>query len=67
MIYEIGESAGRVWQFLSEHPGSTPEQIKNTLRLKENLLHMSIGWLAREGKLVFEEHGKTMQLSLAGE
>ena len=67
MIYEIGESAGKVWQYLSEHPGSTPEHIGKALKLKESLLYSAIGWLSREGKLSFEEHGKTTKLSLSAE
>lgn len=67
MIYKIGESAGRVWQFLSEHPGSALEHIQKALKLKDNLLYMGIGWLAREGKLTFETNGKTTKLSLSPE
>jgi hypothetical protein len=65
MIYEIGESAGKVWQYLNEHPASTPEQINKVLKLKENLLYMAIGWLAREGKLAFDVRGKTTKLSVS--
>lgn len=67
MIYEIGESAGKVWQYLNEHPRSTPEQMGKALKLKESLVHAAIGWLAREGKLAFEAHGKTTRISLSAE
>ena len=67
MIYEIGESAGKVWQFLSEHAGSTPEHIGKGVKLKESLLYAAIGWLAREGKLSFEGHDKTTKISLSAE
>ncbi len=67
MIYEIGESAGKVWQYLNEHPASTPEQMGKALRLKESLVYSAIGWLAREGKITFETHGKTTKISLSAE
>jgi len=64
MVYEIGESAGKVWQYLNEHPLSTPEQVNRSLKLQESLFYMAVGWLAREDKLAFEGEGKTMKLSL---
>jgi hypothetical protein len=67
MINEIGETAGKVWQYLSQHPGSTPAHIARALRVKDDLLNMAIGWLAREGKLNFELQGKTTRLTLVTE
>lgn len=64
MVYEIGESAGKVWQYLNEHLSSTPEQVNKSLKLQESRFYMAVGWLAREDKLAFEGEGKTMKLSL---
>ncbi len=64
MINEIGESAGAVWQYLNEHSTATAQQINQTLKLDEALLYMAIGWLAREGKLVFGGEGTELTLSL---
>jgi Winged helix-turn-helix domain (DUF2582) len=64
VTYEIGEGAGRIWQFLSEHPASTWEQIKKDLKLDTNVFFMSVGWLAREGKLLFDGEGKKTKVSL---
>ncbi len=65
MINEIGESAGRVWQYLDEHSPATPREINKALKLDELLLYMAIGWLAREGKVVFNGEGKGTKVSLA--
>ena len=65
MTEEIGETAGKLWQFLKEHPSATMEQIAKELSLKEASVCMAIGWLAREGKLAFESEGKKTKLSLA--
>lgn len=64
MVHDIGESAGRIWQYLSENSPAALEQMNKSLKLKESLFYMAIGWLAREDKLTFEEAGKTMKLSL---
>ncbi len=64
MSYEIGEGAGRIWQFLKENPPSTLEQIKKNLDLDASLFCMSIGWLAREDKLIFDGQGKKTRVSL---
>jgi len=64
MTYEIGEGAGRIWQFLSEHPASTLEQINKDLKLDASLFSMSVGWLAREDKLIFDGEGKKAKLFL---
>jgi hypothetical protein len=67
MINEIGETAGKLCRYLSQHPGSTPAHIARALRLKDDLLNKAIGWLAREGKLNFEPQGKTTRLTLVAE
>jgi hypothetical protein len=64
MEHEIGEGAGRIWQFLSANPGSTLEQIHKATQLDANLVCMSIGWLARENKIAFDGEGKKTKLSL---
>lgn len=67
MVQEIGENAGKVWDYLESHPGATIEQIQKELSLKERTVCMSLGWLAREGKLAFENEGKKTKLFLAGQ
>ena len=61
---EIGELAGRVWQYLSENPASSVGKIGRSLGASNDLLYMSVGWLAREDKLIFESSGKQMKVSL---
>ena len=67
MINEIGENAGKVWQYLNEHSPATPREISKALKLDEPLLYMAIGWLSREDKIVFSGQGKALKMSLAGE
>ncbi len=58
MEAQIGESAGKVWQTLHANGTMPKAQIAKTTGLSSDMLNMAIGWLAREGKLVFSK-GKT--------
>lgn len=67
MIAQIGEMAGIVWHFVSEHPGVTTGHIRKELKVEDQMLHLALGWLAREGKLQMEAGKKTIKISLAGD
>ncbi len=64
MKSKIGEGAGRIWEFVKEHPALSLDQINKDLKLDTGLFFMSVGWLAREDKLVFDGKGKKTKLSL---
>ena len=58
MDMEIDEAAGWIWQYLAEHGEMTLPQLQRVTTLSAYLLHMGVGWLAREDKLcVRQEHG----------
>ena len=48
---EIGQTAGQVWGFLDAHGESSTLQIRSSLKITQTLLFLSLGWLAREGKV----------------
>ena len=52
MDRQIGEAAGRIWQYLAQHGAATLPQLQRGTALPERLVHMGVGWLAREDKLV---------------
>ncbi|HML75346.1 MAG TPA: winged helix-turn-helix domain-containing protein [Anaerohalosphaeraceae bacterium] len=66
MQEKIGQAAGAVWQYLaqSQEPVSLATLAKKA-DLNSQTAAMAIGWLARENKLVFQEKGKTLLVSLA--
>ena len=64
MDTEIGEAAGRIWQYLAEHGEVTLRQLQRGTTLPERLLHMGVGWLAREDKLCFKQERGVLKLSL---
>ena len=61
---EIGEAAGRIWKYLAEHGETTLRQLQRGTTLPERLLHMGIGWLAREDKLYFVQERGIVKFSL---
>jgi Winged helix-turn-helix domain (DUF2582) len=64
MDMEIGEAAGRIWQYLAEHGETTLRQLQRETTLSERLLHMGVGWLAREDKLCFRQARGSLKLAL---
>ena len=60
----IGDTAGRIWKLLSEKGPHSPTAISKVLGLKTTEVERGIGWLAREGKLSFQQ-SKTGGITLA--
>ena len=54
MINKIGENAGLVWGAL-QNGAQGVKAIKKATKLKNEELYLALGWLAREGKLNFQE------------
>lgn len=61
---KIGSNAGLVWAAL-ENGELEVKAVKKTTKLTEKDLNLALGWLAREGKLLFKEEGKDLYISLA--
>jgi Winged helix-turn-helix domain (DUF2582) len=67
MDTQIGEAAGRIWQYLAEQGEATLPQLQRGTTLPERLLLMGVGWLAREDKLGFVQECGGLKLSLQTE
>ncbi len=52
----IGTWAGMVWNALNEADVLGVKQIKKMTKLKDKEVFAALGWLAREGKVSFEEN-----------
>ncbi len=60
----IGANAGKIWNAL--HEGAlTAKALKKATKLKEADLNLALGWLAREGKLAFNEAEEDIIIALA--
>ncbi|KAA6301832.1 MAG: hypothetical protein EZS26_001995 [Candidatus Ordinivivax streblomastigis] len=55
MKEKIGIDAGSVWSVLSESGAKSLKELKKLAKLTEKDLYAALGWLAREGKLSFED------------
>ncbi len=51
---KIGINAGAVWSALAEGELNV-KAIKKSTKLAEKDLNLALGWLAREGKIAFNE------------
>ena len=63
----IGALAGSVWNSLNEADVLGTKQLKKVAKIKtDKELYAALGWLAREGKINFQdsEDGKELLISL---
>ena len=64
MIEKIGQNAGLVWGAL-QNGALELKALKKATKLKNDELFLALGWLAREGKLCFEENEADLCIALA--
>jgi len=64
MTIDIGETAGKVWQFLSDRGEVTTARLIREIGGPRDLVQRAIGWLAREDKVVFENSAGTEKIHL---
>ena len=56
MIELIGTNAGLVWNVLNEGGKMSVKAVKKATKIKtEKDVYAALGWLAKEGKLAFED------------
>ncbi|MDR2916453.1 MAG: winged helix-turn-helix domain-containing protein [Tannerella sp.] len=65
-IESIGTVAGAVWTALSTSGKMTIKELKKVTKIKtDKELFSALGWLAKEGKLIFKEKGEDLFVWLA--
>jgi hypothetical protein len=60
----IGATAGKIWNYLTGNGSTTSMKIKADLGISNSLLYLSLGWLAREGKIEIAETNDVFKISL---
>lgn len=60
----IGNTAGHVWQFLQQKGVSSLTAVERGVKAPKPMVHMGLGWLAREGKISVQQEGRTVQVRL---
>ncbi len=64
MIDEIGNTAGKIWSYLSKNGEATINKLSQEVGEPERAILMGIGWLAREDKLAFISKGRFKYIAL---
>jgi hypothetical protein len=60
----IGQTAGEVWKTLSENEELSVARLPKILKSKPLIIHLALGWLVREDKIVCRPKGNTIMVSL---
>ena len=64
MITEIGIAAGEIWHFLDQHGETSLSIFVKSIDKREDLVLMSLGWLAREGHVILRQTDSDYKISL---
>jgi hypothetical protein len=64
MKEKIGTNAGIIWTYLDAEGNKSLKEIKKACKLTEKDLYAALGWLAREGKITFNELKDDLQVVL---
>ena len=63
-VEQIGETAGTIWQILSEDGSLSMAKLVKTVGEPRDTVMQALGWLAREEKLCIDEAGRSRIVSL---
>jgi hypothetical protein len=61
---QVGETAGKIWNLLSDEGPQTFPQLKKKLNGTGELLSFALGWLAREDKVDITQEKKIVKVAL---
>lgn len=63
-VQSIGQTAGEVWHFLHSKGNLSLSAVESEVHAPKPMVHMAIGWLAREGKLDLIQEKRTIKIWL---
>ena len=61
---KVGETAGAVWQILSERGPQTLAQLKKAIKEPSEVVLFAVGWLAREDNIDLAADKRGFKVSL---
>ena len=64
MLESIGSVAGAIWHYLKNNNEATVTKLTREIGVNERTVLMGVGWLAREGKLDFEQRKQGTYITL---
>ena len=62
---QIIESAGQIYNYLSNKGEVSINKMKKDLSLNENFAEMGLGWLSREDKISYTQKPKSVTVRLS--
>lgn len=62
---KIGETAGNIWTILKERDSVAISSLPGILNENSSIVNQALGWLAREGKIDYQQEGRKTVISLA--
>ena len=64
MLDNIGNVAGAIWRYLEINNEASVTKLTREVGENERTVLMGVGWLAREGKLNFEQRKQGIYITL---
>ena len=64
MLDNIGNVAGAIWRYLEINDEASVTKLTREIGENERTVLMGVGWLAREGKLNFEQRKQGIYITL---
>ena len=64
MQTQIIESAGKIYNYLSDKGEVTINKLRKDMDLDDNFTYMGLGWLSREDKINYQKKGAHTKISL---
>lgn len=65
-VESVGTVAGMVWTYLDTHGAVTLSKLAREIDAPRDLVMQGVGWLAREGKIEFQEGSRNKLIALVG-
>jgi hypothetical protein len=64
-LENIGTVAGLIWHYLQQNGAVTMSKLAKEVDAPRDLVMQGVGWLAREGKVRFDETPRSKLITLA--
>lgn len=65
-VDSVGDAAGFVWRYLNENGAVTLSKLAREADAPRDLVMQGVGWLAREGKIVYISGSGFKKIALDG-
>lgn len=64
IVQTIGETAGHIWRILHDEGELRLSTLQKRVDASATLLHLALGWLAREDKIEITPDGRSYRVRL---